>query len=127
MKRGLAAALAAVSVLAAVALPARAQHMEKSLFLDMTTSGGREQTALLDVYLRGVLAGIEAADILLRRAGRRRLACPPPDAHLTGAWLRDALEDYYREYPDIPDNVSVALSAQFLLQERFPCPHPASR
>lgn len=109
-----------------IGAPAPAQdhatrHMDKALFLEMATSGADAQLGLLRVYLRGVLAGLESADMILRREGRRRLACPPPDTVLDPDWAINELIGYFARYPNSPDSSSVALNLQFLLAELFPC------
>ena len=106
----------------ALTAPARAQHMDKALFLEIVTSGDTEQQALLLVYIRGLLNGLESADIALRKEGRERLACPPDDAPLEPGWLIDKLVAYYTQYPDIPGNISVGVTATLMLAELFPCP-----
>ena len=40
---------------------------------------------------------------------------------LTPAWAADELVAYLGQYPNIPDNISIAVVTGFALAERFPC------
>ena len=118
--RALAAGLAIVLAVA----PAAAQHMDKALFLELATGSDREQQALLLVYLRGVLNGLEAANMELRRYGRARLFCAPDEPPLEADWLVDELVNYLQRYPAVPDTASISVIANFALQESYPCERP---
>ena len=115
-------ALAAALVMALAAVPAAAQsHMDKALFLELAQKPGAAEWGLLLVHLKGVLAGLEAANMTLVRRGDAPLYCPPRDAVLTPAWAADELVAYLGQYPNIPDNISIAVVAGFALAERFAC------
>jgi len=102
--------------------PALAQsHMDKALFLELAADPGSEAWGLLLVHLKGVLAGLEAANMRLVRRGDERLYCPPPDAAITPEWSAGELMAYLGRYPKIPDNISIAVIATFALAEAFPC------
>ena len=121
--RALAAAL--VLVLALSAAPAAAQsHMDKALFLELAQTPDATEWGLLLVHLKGVLAGLEAANMTLVRRGDAPLYCPPRDTVLTPAWAAEALVAYLEPYPKIPGNISIAVVAGFALAERFPCETP---
>ena len=120
MSRRLALALAAA--LACAPVPALAQsHMDKALFLELAADPGSEAWGLMLVHLKGVLAGLEAANMQLVRRGDARLYCPPPDAEITPDWSAGELMAYLARYPKIPDNISIAVIATFALAEAFPC------
>jgi hypothetical protein len=126
LRRRLAAALALL--LAAAPAQATAQsHMDKALFLELAAERDSESWGLLLVHLKGVLAGLEAANMQLTRRGDARLYCPPPDAVLTPDWAAGALESYLARYPDIPPNMSIAVIATFMLADAYPCETPARR
>lgn len=113
--------LSAVVIGSCLVTPVSAQHMDKRLFLELATGGEPERLALLKVYVRGILAGLEATDMQLRREGRNRLACVPLDPPLDEDWAINELIDYFRSYPGIPDNSSLALNIQLMLAEQFAC------
>jgi len=100
---------------------APAQHMDKTMFLEIETSGNNEQRALLAVYLRGVLNGLEASNMDLLRQGRALLFCAPPEPALTPEWLIEKLLIYLRRYSAIPNDLSIAVIANNALAEQFPC------
>lgn len=126
MRRRLAAAL--VVLLAAAPTQAIAQsHMDKALFLELAADRDAQGWGLLLVHLKGVLAGLEAANMQLARRGDARLYCPPPDAALTPDWAAGELESYLARYPGIPASMSIAVIANFMLAELFPCETPARR
>jgi hypothetical protein len=102
-------------------------HMDKALFLELATSPDGEAWGLLLVHLKGVLAGLEAANMTLVRRGDAPLYCPPPDAVLTPEWAVEELTGYFARYPNIPDNTSIALLATFALADAFACETPAAR
>ena len=100
---------------------APAQHMDKTMFLDIETSGNNEQRALLAVYLRGVLNGLEASNMDLLRQGRALLFCAPSEPALTPEWLVEQLLAHLGRYSAIPNNLSIAVITNNALAEQFPC------
>ncbi len=107
--------------------PAAAQHMDKALLLEIATGGDQEARALLLVYLRGALNGLESANMNLTRRGDARLFCPPDEPPIEPTWLVEELIAYLKRYPAVPDNISIALVAAFALQQAFPCEQEMSR
>ena len=104
------------------AAPTWAQsHMDKMLFLELSGEQDAESWGLLLVHLKGVLAGLEAANMALVRRGDARLHCPPPDAAITPSWAAQAMRDYLAKYPKIPNAMSIAVIARHTLADRFPC------
>lgn len=105
-----------------LALPAAGQsHMDKALFLELANTQDSQAWGLLLVNLKGVLAGLEAANMALVRRGDDTLYCPPPDAAITPDWAADEMLAYLKRYPSIPDSMSIAVIASFTLAEVFPC------
>ena len=101
---------------------ANAQHLDKATFLEIETHGNTEERAILTVYLRGVLNGLEASNMELLREGRARLYCPPfKEAELTTNWLIEALLVYLKGYPLIPNTLSIATITNNMLAEQFAC------
>ena len=98
-----------------------AQHMDKAMFLDAQATANNEQRAVLAVYFRGVLNGLEASSMDLLRQGRSPLFCPPPELELTPEWLTETLLVYLERYPAIPNNLSIAVIASHALAEQFSC------
>lgn len=122
------AAMAAVLIAALAVLPAAASaqsHMDKALFLELSSAPESEGWGLLLVHLKGVLAGLEAGNMTLVRRGAAPLFCPPPDAAITPAWAAAEIRAYLARYPDIPGSLSIAVIAAFALGELFPCEAPA--
>ncbi len=116
----LAAALFATSL--ALAPPTWAQsHMDKALFLELSNEQDAQSWGLLLVHLKGVLAGLEAANMALIRRGDEALHCPPPDEALTPPWAAEAIRAYIATYPNIPDAMSIAVIARNTLADAFPC------
>ena len=116
------AAAAMLAVGLAWASPAGAQsHMDKMLFLELSGEQDAQSWGLLLVHLKGVLAGLEAANMALVRRGDAPLHCPPPDAAITPSWAAQAMRDYLAKYPKIPDAMSIAVIARHTLADRFPC------
>ncbi len=108
-----------------LAAPAAAQsHMDKALFLELSASRDGAEWGLLLVHLKGVLAGLEAANMTLVRRGDVALYCPPRDAVITPEWAAGELAAYLALYPKIPGNTSIAVVATFALGERFACETP---
>ena len=103
------------------AASAPAQHMDKAMFLEIETSGNNAQRALLAVYLRGVLNGLEASNMDLLRQGRPRLFCSPPGSVLATEWLIEQLLAHLERYSAIPNNLSIAVISSNALAEQFPC------
>ncbi len=102
--------------------PAAAQsHMDKALFLELANSQDSQAWGLLLVNIKGVLAGLEAANMTLVRRGDDRLYCPPPDAAITPDWAANEMLAYLKRYPSIPDSMSIAVIANFTLAEIFAC------
>ena len=95
--------------------------MDKALFLDLAADPDGEGWGLLLVHLKGVLAGLEAANMQLVRRGDAALFCLPPGTMTTPDWTAEALKNYLARYPKIPDNASVAVLATFMLAEAYPC------
>jgi hypothetical protein len=95
--------------------------MDKALFLELSASREAAEWGLLLVHLKGVLAGLEAANMTLVRRGDVPLYCPPRDAVITPQWAAGELTAYLAEYPKIPGNTSIAVVATFALSERFAC------
>jgi hypothetical protein len=123
----LARALLVVLLACAPPLSASAQtHMDKALFLELATSPDDEAWGLLLVHLKGVLAGLEAANMQLVRRGDAPLFCPPPDAVLTPEWAAEELKAYLARYSMIPANTSIAVIATFALADAFACETPAA-
>lgn len=117
-----------VALACAQPLAAGAQtHMDKALFLELAASPESEAWGLLLVHVKGVLAGLEAANMTLVRRGDAPLYCPPPDAVITPDWAVEALTAYLARHSKIPDNTSIALLATFALAEAFACKTPARR
>ncbi len=116
-------AIALAGILAA-ARPAPAQHMDKALFLEIATGADEEARALLLVYLRGALNGLESANMTLTRRGAERLFCPPAEPPIDPDWMINELLAYLKRYPAIPDTVSIAVIGTFALQEAYPCERP---
>ncbi len=105
--------------------PVAAQsHMDKALFLELSAARAGPEWGLLLVHLKGVLAGLEAANMTLVRRGDPPLYCPPRDAVITPEWAVAELIAYLALYPKIPDNTSIAVVATFALGERFACETP---
>ena len=101
---------------------ANAQHLDKATFLEIEAHGNTEERAILTVYLRGVLNGLEASNMELLREGRARLYCPPfEEAELTTNWLIEALLVYLKGYPLIPNTLSIATITNNMLAEQFAC------
>ena len=98
-----------------------AQHMDKTMFLEMEITGDKEQRALLKVYFLGILNGLEASNMDLLRQGRPPLFCPPPELALTPKLLIETLLVYLERYPAIPNNLSIAVIANNALAEQFSC------
>lgn len=96
-------------------------HMDKLLFLELSNSQDAEAWGLLLVNLKGVLAGLEAANMTLVRRGDDPLYCPPPDAAITPDWAADEMLAYLKRFPSIPDSMSIAVIASFTLAEVFAC------
>ena len=96
-------------------------HMDKTLFLELANSQDSEAWGLLLVNLKGVLAGLEAANMTLVRRGDEQLYCPPPDAAITPDWAANEMLAYLKRYPSIPDSMSIAVIASFTLAEVFAC------
>lgn len=114
-----------VAALAAFPAAASAQsHMDKTLFLELSSAPDSERWGLLLVHLKGVLAGLEAGNVTLVRRGEEPLFCPPPAAVITPEWAAGEIRAYLARYPDIPDSVSIAVIATFALAELFPCETP---
>ncbi len=111
----------ALAILFTAARPAPAQHMDKALFLEIATGPDEEARALLLVYLRGALNGLESANMTLRRRGEARLFCPPAEPPIDPDWMINELLGYLKRYPAIPDTVSIAVIGTFALQEAYPC------
>ena len=103
------------------ARPAPAQHMDKALFLEIATGVDDEARALLLVYLRGALNGLESANMTLTRRGAERLFCAPAETPIDPDWMINELLAYLKRYPAIPDNTSIAVIGAFALQEAYPC------
>ena len=99
-------------------------HMDKALFQEIEQGNDAQVKGLLLVHLRGVLNGLEAANMALLRRGEAPLFCPPPDQVLTPEWLRISLSDYLRRFPAIPPNISIAVVATFALEDSFACEQP---
>ena len=100
-----------------------AQHMDKTMFLDTEITGDKDQRALLQVYLLGILNGLEASNIDLMRQGHSPLFCPPTELPLTPEMLTETLLVYLERYPAIPRNLSIAVIANSALAEKFSCEH----
>ena len=100
---------------------ANAQHLDKATFLEIEARGDTEERAILTVYLRGVLNGLEASNMDLLREGRARLYCPPFEVELTTNWLIEALLVYLKGYPLVPDTLSIATITNNMLAEQFAC------
>ena len=98
-----------------------AQHLDKATFLEIEARGNSEERAILTVYLRGVLNGLEASNMDLLREGRARLYCPPFETELTTNWLIEALLVYLKGYPLIPNTLSIATITNNMLAEQFAC------
>ncbi len=114
--------LAAIATaLACNAAAAHAQHMDKALFLEMATSGDVEKEALLLVYLRGALNGLESANMFLKRRASKPLFCTPAEPAIEPSLMLDNMIDYLRRYPDIPETTSITVTLTFALQELYPC------
>ena len=96
-------------------------HMDKALFLELSSAQDAESWGLLLVHLKGVLAGLEAANMALVRRGDAPLHCPPPDAAMTPSWAADEMRAYLAKYPKIPDAMSIAVIARHTLADAFPC------
>jgi hypothetical protein len=96
-------------------------HMDKALFLDLSAEPDSTSWGLLLVHLKGVLAGLEAANMALARRGDEPLHCPPPDAAITPAWAAREMRAYLAKYPKIPDEMSIAVIARHTLADSFPC------
>ncbi len=96
-------------------------HMDKLLFLELANSRDSESWGLLLVNLKGILAGLEAANMTLVRRGDDRLYCPPPDAAITPDWAANEMLAYLTRYPSIPDSMSIAVIANSTLAEIFAC------
>jgi hypothetical protein len=96
-------------------------HMDKRLFLEIEQGDDTQAKGLLLVHLRGVLNGLEAANMTLLGRGQTLLFCAPPGQELTPEWLRVSLDEYLRRFPGIPPNMSIAVVATFAIEDSFPC------
>ncbi|MBT05553.1 MAG: hypothetical protein CMM32_01340 [Rhodospirillaceae bacterium] len=102
-----------------------ASHMDKELFLEITKTGDSRKQKFLGIYLRGLLHGLESANISLLKNEGRELYCNPHTAALSTAWLEENLLDYIVKYPTIPNSISIGILSYYVLTEKFPCPKTA--
>ena len=102
-----------------------ASHMDKELFLEITKTGDSRKQKFLGIYLRGLLHGLESANISLLKNEGRELYCNPQTTALSTAWLEENLLDYIVKYPTIPNSISIGILSYYVLTEKFPCPKTA--
>ena len=102
-----------------------ASHMDKELFLEITKAGDSREQKFLAIYLKGLLHGLESANIALLKQEGRQLYCNPKTVALSADWLKENLLDYIVKYPSIPNSISIGLLSYYVLTEKFPCPKTA--
>ena len=102
-----------------------ASHMDKELFLEITKAGDSREQKFLAIYLKGLLHGLESANIALLKQEGRQLYCNPKTVALQTDWLKENLLDYIVKYPSIPNSISIGLLSYYVLTEKFPCPKTA--
>ena len=102
-----------------------ASHMDKELFLEITNAGDSREQKFLAIYLKGLLHGLESANIALLKQEGRQLYCNPKTVALQTDWLKENLLDYIVKYPSIPNSISIGLLSYYVLTEKFPCPKTA--
>ena len=102
-----------------------ASHMDKELFLEITKAGDSREQKLLAIYLKGLLHGLESANIALLEHEGSKLYCNPQTVALSADWLKENLLDYIVKFPSIPNSISIGLLSYYVLTETFPCPKTA--
>ena len=102
-----------------------ASHMDKELFLEITKTGDSRKQKFLGIYLKGLLHGLESANISLLKNEGRELYCNPKTVALSTDWLEENLLDYIVKYPSIPNSISIGILSYYVLTEKFPCPKTA--
>ena len=102
-----------------------ASHMDKELFLEITKTGDSRKQKFLGIYLKGLLHGLESANISLLKNEGRELYCNPQTVALSTDWLEENLLDYIVKYPSIPNSISIGILSYYVLTEKFPCPKTA--
>ena len=102
-----------------------ASHMDKELFLEITKAGDSREQKFLAIYLKGLLHGLESANIALLKQEGRQLYCNPKTVALSADWLKENLLDYIVKFPSIPNSISIGLLSYYVLTEKFPCPKTA--
>ena len=102
-----------------------ASHMDKELFLEITKAGDSREQKFLAIYLKGLLHGLESANIALLKQEGRQLYCNPKTIALQTDWLKENLLDYIVKFPSIPNSISIGLLSYYVLTEKFPCPKTA--
>ena len=102
-----------------------ASHMDKELFLEITKTGDSRKQKFLGIYLKGLLHGLESANISLLKNEGRALYCNPQTVALSTDWLEENLLDYIVKYPSIPNSISIGILSYYVLTEKFPCPKTA--
>ena len=99
-----------------------ASHMDKELFLEITKTGDLRKQKFLGIYLKGLLHGLESANIALLEHEGRQLYCNPKTVALQTDWLKKNLLDYIVKFPSIPNSISIGILSYYVLTEKFPCP-----
>ena len=102
-----------------------ASHMDKELFLEITKAGDSREQKFLAIYLKGLLHGLESANIALLEHEGSKLYCNPQTVALSADWLEENLLDYIVKYPSIPNSISIGVLSYYVLTEKFPCPKTA--
>jgi len=125
MARRATASLAAASAVVVACAQAAAQPMDKETFLDAMASGSQDARNLVAIHFGGIIDGLEAANSALERRGATPLYCLPPATVVEAGWLLEETHDYLKRFGDIPDKMSVAVVATFVLKDAYPCPEYA--
>jgi hypothetical protein len=78
--------------------------------------------AALRVYLGGVGAGYQVANVLMEQELKRSYYCEPPNTKLSGDDYAHLLDGFLVKYP-LKDDMPVSLALAMAINNAYPCPY----